>query len=181
MKQQYMKMLLTSSDKVMIDLSNNRFSGPIPKTVGNLTALVMLNMSRNAFNGGIPDELGRLARIESLDLSWNNLTGGILREVVALTDLAWLNLSYNKLSGRIPSGNQFSTSPSSSFQGGNPGLYGCPLPVRCNLTQVLPPPPPLHVPTGAPVDEAIVFWLLVGSGYGLGFKTSLPDRFVHVL
>jgi hypothetical protein len=48
MKQQYMKMLLTSSDKVMIDLSNNRFSGPIPKTVGNLTALVMLNMSRNA-------------------------------------------------------------------------------------------------------------------------------------
>jgi hypothetical protein len=44
MKQQYMKMVLASSDKVMIDVFNNRFSGPIPKTVGNLTALVMLNM-----------------------------------------------------------------------------------------------------------------------------------------
>jgi hypothetical protein len=108
--------------------------------------------------------------------SRGTISGGIPRELVAMASLAWLNLSYNSLSGRIPSGNQFSTFPSSSFQGGNPGLYGCPLPVRCNLTQVLPPPPPPLVPAGAPDDhnfEAIVFWLFVGSGYGLGFAVAI--------
>ncbi|KAK3164370.1 hypothetical protein QOZ80_1AG0016730 [Eleusine coracana subsp. coracana] len=165
LKQQYMKMLKVFSDLVVIDLSNNRFSGPIPNTVGNLMALVVLNMSHNAFTGGIPGELGRLAQIESLDLSWNNFTGEIPRELLALTALEWLNLSHNGLSGSIPLGGQLSTFPSSSFQG-NRGLYGCPLLVRCNLTQ--PPPgtnilPPLQVPDESAGHrfELIVLWLLV--------------------
>ncbi|GJN05262.1 hypothetical protein PR202_ga22877 [Eleusine coracana subsp. coracana] len=183
MKQQYMRVSKIFSDLVVIDLSNNRFSGSIPRTVGNLTSLLVLNMSHNALTGPIPGELGRLAQIESLDLSWNRLTGEIPRQLAALTALEWLNLSHNDLSGSIPSGSQFSTFTSSSFQGGNPGLYGCPLPVRCNLTQpspgtkVLPPPSPQQqVPDGASADrrfELIVLWLLVGSGYGMGFALAV--------
>ncbi|TVU20873.1 hypothetical protein EJB05_30474, partial [Eragrostis curvula] len=172
-KQQYMEILEVFSDLVVIDLSNNRFSGPIPKTVGNLMALIVLNMSHNALTGGIPGELGRLSRVESLDLSWNHLTGEIPRELVAMTSLEWLTLSYNNLSGSIPSGSQFSTFPSSSFQG-NPRLYGCPLPVRYNLTQ--PPPPPSQVPNEASAShnfELIVLWLLVGCGYGFGFALAV--------
>ncbi|KAK3160839.1 hypothetical protein QOZ80_1BG0065560 [Eleusine coracana subsp. coracana] len=183
MKQQYMRVSKIFSDLVVIDMSNNRFSGSIPRTVGNLTSLLVLNMSHNALTGPIPGELGRLVQIESLDLSWNRLTGEIPRQLAALTALEWLNLSYNDLSGSIPSGSQFSTFTSSSFQGGNLGLYGCPLPVRCNLTQpspgskVLPPPSPQQlVPDGASADrrfELIVLWLLVGSGYGVGFALAV--------
>ena len=114
------------SDFVLIDLSGNRFHGSIPITIGNLGALHVLNMSGNASTGEIPHELGNLVRLESLDLSWNRLSGAIPEELAAsLTSLEWQNLSYNTLSGRIPSGPQFSTFPSSSFQG-NEGLYGCP-------------------------------------------------------
>jgi len=180
MKQQYMRMLEDQQlDLMLIDLSNNRFSGSIPRTVGNLTALLVLNLSRNAFTGEIPAEIGRLSQVESLDLSWNHLTGEIPQSLASLTALEWLNLSYNDLSGSIPSGTQFSTFPSSSFQGGNRGLYGCPLPVQCNLTR--PPsaakaPPPLHVPGGEPADhrsQVVVLCLFVGSGFGLGFALAI--------
>jgi len=180
MKHQYMRMLEDQQlDLVLIDLSNNRFSGSIPRMVGNLTALHVLNLSHNAFTGEIPAELGHLSQVESLDLSWNHLTGEIPQSMASLTALEWLNLSYNDLSGSIPSGTQFSTFPSSSFQGGNRGLYGCPLPVRCNLTR--PPsatkaPPPLHVPSGESADhrfQVIVLCLFVGSGFGLGFALAI--------
>lgn len=177
MKQQYMRVSKIFTDLVVIDLSDNSFTGSIPSTIGNLTSLLVLNMSHNALTGQIPGELGRLVQIESLDLSWNRLTGEIPRQLAALTGLEWLNLSYNDLSGSIPSGSQFSTFTSSSFQGGNRGLYGCPLPVRCNLTpgtKVLPPPQ--QVPDGASADHRfylIVLLLLVGSGYGVGFALAL--------
>ncbi|KAF8692196.1 hypothetical protein HU200_039799 [Digitaria exilis] len=133
-------------------------------------------MSHNAFTGEIPGELGSLVQIESLDLSWNRLTGEIPRQLAAaLTALEWLNLSYNDLSGSIPSGSQFSTLTSSSFQGGNPGLYGCPLPVRCNLTQALPQQVPLDGGASSADHRfyLIVLLLLVGSGYGVGFALAL--------
>ncbi|TVU20883.1 hypothetical protein EJB05_30484, partial [Eragrostis curvula] len=184
-KQQYIKMLEIFSNLVVIDLSNNGFSGPIPKTIGNVTALLVLNMSHNALTGGIPAELGRLARVRvagPLMEPSQYLTGEIPPELVALTALDWLNLSYNDLSGSIPSSTQFSTFPSSSFQGGNHGLYGCPLPVRCNLTQ--PAPAPLQVPDEASAShrfELIVVWLLVGSGYGLGFAFAVVLHDMHVV
>ncbi|KAG2573486.1 hypothetical protein PVAP13_7KG256200 [Panicum virgatum] len=180
MKHRYMMMLEDQQlDLVLIDLSNNRFSGSIPRSVGNLTGLLVLNLSRNAFTGEIPAELGRLSQVESLDLSWNNLTGEIPQSLASLTALEWLNLSYNDLSGSIPPGTQFSTFPSSSFQGGNRGLYGCPLPVRCNLTR--PPsatkaPPPLHMPGGESAHhsfQVVVLCLFVGAGFGLGFALAI--------
>jgi len=173
MKQQYMRMLEDQQlDLMLIDLSNNRFSGSIPRTVGNLTALLVLNLSRNAFTGEIPAEIGRLSQVESLDLSWNHLTGEIPQSLASLTALEWLNVSYNDLSGSIPSGTKFSTFPSSSFQGGNRGLYGCLLPVRCNLTR----PPPLQVTGGESADhrfQVVVLYLFIGSGFALAIVVQV--------
>ncbi|XP_020178645.3 receptor-like protein 34 [Aegilops tauschii subsp. strangulata] len=174
MKQQYMRVAKVPADLMVVDLSCNRFSGFIPRSIGNLTYLHVVNLSHNAFRGKIPRELGQLSRIESLDLSWNRLVGEIPQELAMLTTLEWLNLSYNDLGGRIPSGSQFSTFTSSSFQGGNRGLYGCPLLVKCNLTFVtslsssLPPP----VQEGSPFDD-IMLWLFVGVGFGVGFALTI--------
>ncbi|KAM3224298.1 hypothetical protein ACQJBY_057594 [Aegilops geniculata] len=174
MKQQYMRVAEVPADLMVIDLSCNRFSGFIPRSIGNLTCLHVVNLSHNAFRGKIPHELGQLARIESLDLSWNRLVGEIPEELAMLTTLEWLNLSYNDLGGRIPSGSQFSTFTSSSFQGENRGLYGCPLLVKCNLTFVTSPssslPPPVQ--EGSPFDD-IMLWLFVGVGFGVGFALTI--------
>jgi hypothetical protein len=179
MKQLYLTVNKITNYLVVIDLSDNRFSGSIPKTIGNLVALYVLNLSRNALSGNIPGEFGRLSNVESLDLSWNHLTDGIPQALASLTNLEVLNLSYNDLSGSIPSGGQFSTFPSSSFQGGNRGLYGCPLPVRCNQMQApsgraSPPAPPASATaTNHSSFEAVILWLFIGSGYGVGIAVSI--------
>jgi Leucine-rich repeat (LRR) protein len=174
MKQLYLSVIKIPSDLVVIDLSDNKFSGSIPKTIGNLTALHILNLSHNALSGNIPAEFGQLSKIESLDLSWNYLTRSIPPAMASLTNLEVLNFSYNDLRGSIPTGRQFSTFPSSSFQGGKQGLYGCPLPVRCNLTQAPSGP---SAPASATATnysfEAVILWLFVGSGYGVGIAVSI--------
>jgi hypothetical protein len=180
MKQQYLSVVEISYDMVVIDLSNNKISGSIPKAICNLTARRVLKMSHNALSGNIPTEFGRLSNVESLDLSWNHLTGSIcISQAMAasLTKLEVLNLSYNDLSGSIPSGWQFSTFISSSYEGRNKGLYGCPLPVRCNLTQTTSGASALAPPASATATnqsfEAIILWLFVGSGYGIGIAVSI--------
>ncbi|KAF3454484.1 hypothetical protein FNV43_RR04931 [Rhamnella rubrinervis] len=60
-----------------IDLSNNKFDGEIPSSIGNLRYLIVLNLSSNSFTGTIPSSLGNLRELESLDLSKNKLIGGI--------------------------------------------------------------------------------------------------------
>ncbi|XP_050289794.1 receptor-like protein 53 [Quercus robur] len=113
-----------------IDLSNNRFYGEIPNSVGNLKGLIVLNLSSNSFMGHFPSSLGNLTELESLDLSQNKLSSEIPQQLIGLTFLEYLNLSYNHLVGPIPQGGQFSTFEISSFEG-NFGLCGSPLPNKC--------------------------------------------------
>nr|CAB3483379.1 unnamed protein product [Digitaria exilis] len=51
MKELYIDVSKIQADFVLIDLSHNRFHGPIPTTIGKLSALHVLNMSGNAFTG----------------------------------------------------------------------------------------------------------------------------------
>uniref|UniRef100_A0A0D9UX33 non-specific serine/threonine protein kinase n=1 Tax=Leersia perrieri TaxID=77586 RepID=A0A0D9UX33_9ORYZ len=122
----------------MIDLSDNSFGGPIPKSLGKLVLLHGLNLSHNDFIGQIPSQLSSLAQLESLDLSWNRLSGEIPPELTSLTSLAWLNISYNNLTGRIPQGNQFVSFSNSSFEG-NVNLCGKPLSKQCDTPGSTPP------------------------------------------
>ncbi|KAM3198777.1 hypothetical protein P3L10_034482 [Capsicum annuum] len=113
-----------------IDLSNNRFEGYIPSTVGDLIALHVLNLSHNGLQGPIPQSFGSLSSVESLDLSGNHLEGEIPAQFASLTSLEVLNLSYNHLEGCIPQGNQFHTFENNSYEG-NDRLRGFPLSKGC--------------------------------------------------
>ncbi|XP_062171111.1 receptor-like protein 6 [Alnus glutinosa] len=57
-----------------LDFSCNKFDGPIPEEIGELTLLYILNLSHNTLTGQIPASLGKLSNLESLDLSNNKLT-----------------------------------------------------------------------------------------------------------
>ncbi|KAL5550566.1 hypothetical protein UlMin_000742 [Ulmus minor] len=113
-----------------IDLSSNTFDGPIPKEIGELTALHILNLSSNYLSGKMPSSLGDLRSVESLDLSRNHLTGNIPPSLATLNFLSYLNLSFNQLVGRIPSGSQIQTFSADSFIG-NERLCGPPLIHNC--------------------------------------------------
>ncbi|KAJ0027799.1 hypothetical protein Pint_34908 [Pistacia integerrima] len=78
-----------------IDLSSNKFEGPIPEEIGQFKSLHLLNISQNALTGPIPSSIGNLGKLESLDLSRNRLSGAIPTQLTSLYFLSVLNLSYN--------------------------------------------------------------------------------------
>ncbi|KAL5987465.1 hypothetical protein ACLOJK_035213 [Asimina triloba] len=122
----------------LIDLSNNKFQGSIPESIGDLRSLVSLNMSYNDFTGQIPASLENLRFLETLDLSQNSFSGEIPPQLTKLNFLAVLNLSHNLLVGTIPQGQQFSSFSNDSFLS-NLGLCGPPLSMKCGEANNIPP------------------------------------------
>ncbi|XP_044471514.1 receptor-like protein 15 [Mangifera indica] len=117
-----------SSNKILsfIDVSDNYFSGDLPKWIGNLSNLIGIDFSNNLLEGSIPVEFCKLDGIEFLYLSENNLSGSIPscfsprsarhvhlyknRLAGPMTNafnnslaLITLDLSYNEITGTIPS------------------------------------------------------------------------------
>ncbi|KAL7249967.1 hypothetical protein ACSBR1_012034 [Camellia fascicularis] len=103
---------------VVVDLSNNKFKGQIPKALGSLCGL----------------------KLESLDLPGNLLSGEIPPQLSQLTFLEFLNVSYNHLTGPIPRGKQFDIFENYSYLR-NPGLCGKPLSKSCENLEASTPPP----------------------------------------
>ncbi|KAL2231949.1 UNVERIFIED_CONTAM: Receptor-like protein EIX2 [Sesamum indicum] len=99
----------------LIDLSDNRLVGNIPKEFSLLRGLISLNLSRNHLSGKIDSGIGQMEMLESLDLSRNHISGEIPIGMADLNYLAVLDLSNNNLSGSIPSGTQ--------LQGFNASVY----------------------------------------------------------
>ncbi|GLU15463.1 hypothetical protein SLE2022_319490 [Rubroshorea leprosula] len=152
----------------VIDLSNNKFEGEIPKVIGTLCSLQGLNLSHNRLNGHIPQAIGNLANLEWLDLSSNYLVGEIPGELLNLTWLSILNLSNNQLVGPIPQGKQFNTFENSSYEG-NLGLCGLPLSKACSKSKIEQPSSSFQEK-----DELCGFgWKVVLLGYGCGLAFGL--------
>lgn len=87
-----------------INLVNNNFTGSLPTTLGNLSALTELSLSGNNISGTIPNSLGNLSQLERLLLNNNpNMTGSIPSELGSLSNLTRLDLIQNNLTGSIPS------------------------------------------------------------------------------
>ncbi|KAJ4962307.1 hypothetical protein NE237_022246 [Protea cynaroides] len=86
----------------LLDLRSCSVVGPIPSSLGNLTALNSLYLSKNNLTSIIPSSLGQLLNLSVLDLSKNLLTGSIPSSFSAITNLTLLDLSSNFLSGPIP-------------------------------------------------------------------------------
>ncbi|KAG4378040.1 hypothetical protein GLYMA_18G254400v4 [Glycine max] len=86
----------------MLDLSNNKFQGPIPRELLFLKNLTWLDLSYNSLDGEIPPALTNLTQLKSLTISNNKFQGPIPGELLFLKNLTWLDLSYNSLDGEIP-------------------------------------------------------------------------------
>ncbi|KAG1362576.1 receptor-like protein EIX2 [Cocos nucifera] len=63
---------------VILDLSENRFSGELPIWIGErLRSLRVLSFRTNFFNGSIPVQLSHLTFLQVLDLACNNFSGAL--------------------------------------------------------------------------------------------------------
>ncbi|GAB2293457.1 hypothetical protein Dimus_027657 [Dionaea muscipula] len=170
----------TSYGKVLnifaaVDLSNNRFIGTIPESVGNLVGLQTLNLSYNNFIGAIPRSIASLSNIEVMDLSHNMLSGEIPQQLARLTMLAMFNVSYNNLTGMIPHGNQFNTFENDSFAG-NTGLCGFPLSTLCGVSDAHGSNSPSSSPSEEEGDEdlwTLVDWIIISQGYVAGLVVGM--------
>lgn len=88
---------------VFLSLSGNEITGEIPTSVGNMESLGVIDLSSNKLSGNIPASIGNCSYLKVLDLSNNNLSGNIPADLGQLSRLQTLHLSGNKLSGEIPS------------------------------------------------------------------------------
>ncbi|XP_024178078.1 LRR receptor-like serine/threonine-protein kinase EFR [Rosa chinensis] len=84
-------------------LGNCRFRGNIPSDIGNLSSLILLALSHNQLSGPIPSSMGRLHNLQGLYMHDNTLQGHIPDELCKLEDLFELDLGGNQLSGSVPS------------------------------------------------------------------------------
>ncbi|GAV86808.1 Pkinase domain-containing protein/LRRNT_2 domain-containing protein/LRR_8 domain-containing protein [Cephalotus follicularis] len=94
-----------------LDLKTNRFTGPIPTSIGTLSKLQFLDLSTNYFNGTIPLSLANLTEVIELDISRNRITGeldprlfpdGTNSTKNGLFSLRNLLMQATSLGGRIP-------------------------------------------------------------------------------
>ncbi|RWR78769.1 LRR.XII-like protein [Cinnamomum micranthum f. kanehirae] len=82
----------------------NRFSGPLPNSIANLsTQLSFLGFGENQLSGNIPEGIVNLVKLSKLYIQNNLLTGEIPVAFGKLRKLQQLELSRNKFSGKIPS------------------------------------------------------------------------------
>lgn len=83
---------------IEMDLSSNRFSGPVPKLPINLTSL---DISKNNLSGPLPSDIGASA-LASLVLYGNSLSGSIPSYLCKMQSLELLDISRNKITGPLP-------------------------------------------------------------------------------
>ncbi|XP_037469840.1 probable LRR receptor-like serine/threonine-protein kinase At3g47570 [Triticum dicoccoides] len=88
----------------ILSLDNNKFSGTMPRSIGNLSRkLLDLNLGGNRISGSIPSGMENLIALQTLGLESNLLTGTIPEGIGKLKNLTELRLQENKLSGPVPS------------------------------------------------------------------------------
>ncbi|KAJ8766884.1 hypothetical protein K2173_009228 [Erythroxylum novogranatense] len=94
---------LGSSPVRYLTFANNKFTGPLPKSILNasstLTEILLLN---NMLSGCLPYELGLLRQLVLFDASNNQLTGPLPCSLGCLANIQQLNLAQNLLFGQVP-------------------------------------------------------------------------------
>jgi len=101
---------------VVVDLSNNLFSGGIPLG-GWSSGLEILDLSNNKLNGTLDDEaLMQPFHLQAIDLSYNQFDGSIPSQLLSSPSLTEVILSNNQFSGTIPAA---SVQPSLGGGGGS--------------------------------------------------------------
>ncbi|RVW23335.1 LRR receptor-like serine/threonine-protein kinase GSO1 [Vitis vinifera] len=86
----------------ILDLSNNKLlQGSLPKFPQN-GSLGTLVLSDTKFSGKVPYSIGNLKRLTRIELAGCDFSGPIPNSMADLTQLVYLDLSNNKFSGSIP-------------------------------------------------------------------------------
>ncbi|KAF8735463.1 hypothetical protein HU200_014480 [Digitaria exilis] len=83
-KGKYQRKLANSKNTVLLNFSNNLFTGGVPGSFSSLLSIHYINLSRNNLSGNVPVFLGHLTMLEELDLSYNNFEGEILASGIFL-------------------------------------------------------------------------------------------------
>jgi len=86
----------------MQDQAGRGFSGPLPKSFGELTNLTVVIANGNSLSGHIPSGLARLPGLSVVALAGNAFTGTVPEAFAQSRALTSLVLSQNGLSGEIP-------------------------------------------------------------------------------
>ncbi|XP_016722635.1 receptor-like protein 18 [Gossypium hirsutum] len=88
----------------ILNLNNNDFDGPLPKSLANCLRLEVLNLGNNMINDTFPHWLGDLPWLRVLVLQSNYFHGQIAHSANEsyFSTLQILDLSHNKFSGFLP-------------------------------------------------------------------------------
>ncbi|OAE22718.1 hypothetical protein AXG93_755s1000 [Marchantia polymorpha subsp. ruderalis] len=87
----------------MLSLASNMFDGNLTSLMGALDESIQnLDLSNNKFVGPIPGNIEVLENLENLDMSNNQLSSELAVNFTKLRNLKNLNLSHNNLIGTVP-------------------------------------------------------------------------------
>lgn len=85
-------------------LDLNRLSGMIPPSIYNLSSIVTFSVSINQIQGSLPSNLGiTLPNLQNFHIFTNQVTGAIPMPLSNITSLARFIVAENHLSGPVPS------------------------------------------------------------------------------
>ncbi|TYG50671.1 hypothetical protein ES288_D10G193800v1 [Gossypium darwinii] len=87
---------------LVLGISQNQLSGPIPIDIGRLQKLTIFDARINFLNGTIPYSIGNLTMLTKLALDFNNLQGNLSSSLGECQNLLEMGLSHNNLGGPIP-------------------------------------------------------------------------------
>ncbi|CAN6903117.1 unnamed protein product [Brassica oleracea] len=85
---------------MVMDASNNSFTGDIPLSLCNQSYIPILDLSHNNFSGSIPHCL--FTMVKDMDLRNNNLTGRLPDIFDKSSSQKSLDVSYNQITGKLP-------------------------------------------------------------------------------
>ncbi|PPR83030.1 hypothetical protein GOBAR_AA37685 [Gossypium barbadense] len=174
---------------LVLNLRNNGMFGELPSTLQLSTSLIMLDLSDNHFSGSVPAGIGdKLSKLEILSLRSNNfdghikrtwksrgatLTGEIPSSFSNLNFLNHFNVSYNNLIGQIPTSTQLQSFGNLSYMGNH--LYGPPLTKNRSTNRT----PTDVANNGSRSEGSNVNWLYVSIvlGFVMGFSGVVAPLF----
>ncbi|XP_048227499.1 receptor-like protein 9DC3 [Ricinus communis] len=88
--------------EVLILSSNYKFTGEVSSAICKLNSLLILDLSNNSFTGSVPQCLGNMS-LTVLHLGKNNFHGSISAAAFSkASNLGYLNFNGNHLQGRVP-------------------------------------------------------------------------------
>ncbi len=85
-----------NSRVTILALINNKLSGTLPSSLGNLAELNVLALRQNQLTGSIPSSLGSLPKIYGLDFRYNRLNGTLPSSLRNVPPNTFLQLEHNQ-------------------------------------------------------------------------------------